>query len=816
MRSLTGFFSGCVEDLRYGLRTLYKSPGFAAVAIITLAVGIGANTAIFSAVNAVLLQPLPYRDPGRLVVILHDGTNPVAPANFIDWRDQSSVFEGIGAAEYWTPNLTGDDRPEKLWALHVSAEILPLLGVQPALGRVFLSEEDNAGRDHEIILSYSLWKRRFSGDTGIVGRPVVLDGETYSVVGVMPRGFKFAPFWATKAELWAPLALGERAASRGANSLRIFARLGSGVTLGQARTEMAAIAGRLDTQYPGTNRNVTVVPLKDRVVGDIRPALLVLLGAVALVLLIACANVAHMLLARASARQREVAVRTALGATRSRLIRQSLTESLLLASLGAGAGLLLAVGCIRLLVSLSPARIPRVESITVDGTVLIFIAAVSILTGLAFGLAPALQSKGSSLCDSLKDGSRGSTDGIRGNRLRRLLVASEFALALLLLIGAGLLIRSFVALQSVDPGFDPNNLMTMVVSVAGTQEAGPGQPAQFYQDVVRGIDAIPGVQSASFINHLPLAGDLWGWRFWIEGEPLPAPGEGPGAVYRVVLPGYFRTMGIALTRGRDISDLDTMHSPGVVVINQRLADRYWPGQDPIGKRITMDNPQKTPLWLTVIGVVSNAKQDDWAARPESEVFLPYLQNHDYLESPSTHFAYLTLVARTAGDPARLASTIEDKIWAVDKNVTISEVQTMAQVVADSTAEPRFNLLLLGAFAGVALILAAVGIYGVTSYSVSRRTHELGIRMALGAGRSDVRRLIVGQAMLLAVAGSGAGLAAAFGLARLMSGLLYGVQPIDAATFIVVPLVLCGIAFVGAFIPAYRATRTDPMSALRCE
>src|SRR5215471_16597446 len=668
MTTLRGFLKGTREDLRYGFRMLRKSPGFTAVAVITLAVGIGANTAIFSAVNAVLLRPLPYQDPGRLVVILHDGHNPVAPANFIDWRNQSSSFEGMGAAEYWTPNLTGSDRPEKLWALHISSDILPLLGIQPVLGRTFLPEEDNPGRDHEVILSYSLWQRRFSGDQDVVGRPVVLDGETYAVVGVMPRGFKFAPFWATKAELWAPLSLGARGASRTGNSLRVFARLGQGVSLDQARSEMAGITSRLDSQYPGTNRNVMVVPLKDKVVGDIRPALLMLLGAVALVLLIACANVAHMLLARASARQKEAAVRTALGASRLRLIRQFLTESLFLALVGGGAGLFLAIWCIRVLISISPAAIPRVETISVDSQVLIFIAGISILTGLGFGLVPAFQTTGASLCDSLKEGGRGPGGGAGSNRIRGLLIASEFALALMLLIGAGLMVRSFIALQQVDPGFNPNNLMTMVVSVAGSKESVPGRRAEFYQEMARRVRAMPGIQSAGVINHLPLAGDTWGWPFWIEGEPLPAPGEGPDAIYRVVLPGYFQTMGIPLMSGRDINETDTKNSGGVLVINERLADRYWPGQDPIGKRISLENPQKGASWLSIVGVVRNSKQEEWAARPEGEVFLPYLQNHYYMES-SNAFSYMTLVARTTGDAAQLAPSIESQVWAVDPSVT---------------------------------------------------------------------------------------------------------------------------------------------------
>jgi predicted permease len=805
-----------LQDVRYGFRMLRKNPGFTAVAVIALGLGIGANTAIFSVVNAVLLRPLPYKHPEQLVVLLHDDRNPVAPGNFVDWQRQNHVFEAMGAAEYWTPNLTGNENAEKMWALQITPDVLPMLGVQPLLGRVFLPEEQESGKNHEVVLSYQIWQSNFAGDQRVLGRSMTLDGDSYTIVGAMPRDFKFAPFWATKAGLWAPLTLGDRANNRTSNSLRIFARLKSGVTLQAARAEMATITGRLEQQYPGTNRNLTVTPLKEKVVGNIRPALLVLLVAVGFVLLIACANVAHMLLARAAARQKEIAVRSALGARRSRMVRQFLTESLALALLGGVAGLLLAQLGIHALVALSPADIPRVETVGLDGSVLGFALAISVLTGVIFGLAPALHASSINLSDSLKEGERGSSEGIQRNRLRSVLVASEFGFAMVLLIGAGLMIRSFLALQAVDPGFNPHNVLSMVVSVTGTKEAGADRRALFFQQMLERIQATPGVRSASAINHLPLAGDIWGFPFSVEGRPRPRPGESPSAIYRVVLPGYFRTMNIPMLRGRDISESDNVHAPGVVVVNEFLARRYWPGEDPVGKRITLDDSEKNPSRLTVIGVVKNTFRGDWAEPPQEEFFLPYLQTHSYLEDPSSHFAYLTLVVRTGGDPASLVPTIRSAIASLDINVPVSEVQTMDEVIAESTAEPKFYLLLLGTFATVALILAAVGIYGVMTFSVSRRTHEIGIRMALGAQAADVIKLVVRQGMVLACAGVGAGVLGALALTRMMSGLLYGIRPTDPLTFVLVGLGLSLVAAIASFIPAYRAAKFDPMVALRYE
>ena len=804
------------QDIRYGARTLARSPAFTAAAVLALALGIGANAAIFSVVDAVLLRPLPYESPERLTVILHHGDGPVSPANFADWRAEAQAFESMGAAEYWTPNVTSIDKPEKLWALHVTPNIFPIMGVAPLLGRTFLAEEGERGEEHEVVLGYSLWQRRFGGDPRTIGQTLMLDGEQYTIVGVMPRGFKFAPFWATRAELWAPLVL-NATSDRGRNSLRVFARLAPGVTLRQAQAELATVTARLERVYPGTNQDITVQSLKNKVVGDVRPALLVELGAVSFVLLIACANVAHMLLARAAARRQELALRTALGASRARVIRQLLTESLLLALLGGTIGLLLALGGIRALVALSPASIPQVATVGLDARVLAFLLIVSLATGVGFGLAPALRASASDLNDALKQGARGSTEGMRRNRFRSLLMASEFALALMLLVGAGLMIRSVVALQAIDPGFNPHNLLTMVIPVAGSREAAPEQRATFYQQLLHRMRALPGVASASAINHLPLGGEIWGRSFRVEGHPLAHPTDAPNATYRVVFPGYFQTMDIPVLRGRDVTESDDLDAPAVVVVNEFLADRYWPGEDPIGKRISLDDPREDPTsWLTVVGVVKNAAQQEWAAPEREEIYLPFLQNRSYLEDSGAYVAYQTLVIRTSGDAAALAPSVRNAVWSLDKSLPVSELQTMDEVVAQSTAQPRFNLLLLGTFAIVALVLAAVGIYGVMSYSVSRRTHEIGLRMALGARPGNVIWLVVSQAMMLALAGAGAGLVGALALGRFMSSFLYGVLPSDPLTFLAMSVILSAVALLASYIPARRATRIDPLLALRHE
>ena len=815
------FLETLLQDLRHGLRSLLHTPAFTVVTIFVLALGLGANTAIFSVVDAVLLRPLAYRDSARLVTILMNGDDPVSVANYIDWRGQSHSFSEMGAADYWSPNLTGIDSPEHISGLKVTQSLLPMLGIEPLLGRLFLEGEDKAGADREVILSYRLWQRRFSSDRNVLGKPIILDGNAYIVVGVMPQGFQFAPFWATRTELWVPNAFGARIHNRGGNSLRIFARLKDGVSLLQARAEMAAITERLERQFPGTNRNVLITPLKEKVVGSIETPLLVLLAAVAFVLLITCANVGHMLLARAAARQREVAVRAALGARRGRIIRQFLTESLLLGCVGGALGMALAILASRALIAISPPNIPRVQTVVIDLRAALFLFSATLFTSIAFGLAPALQASSVNVNETLKEGGRGQSEGVGRNRLRSLLVISEFALALVLLIGAGLMVRTFSALHAVDSGFNPHHVISMIVSVAGTREADPARRAVFYHQLIDRVRALPGVQAAGAINHLPLAGDQWGWPFVVEGRPKPRPGESPGAVYRMVTPGYFAAMRLPLLRGRDVAESDDATSPGVVIINQRAASQYWPGEDPIGKRISFDtDKENSPTWMTIIGIAKDAKQGDWTAAPLPEVYLAAFQNHDFLgdsgSEVASHVSYITLVARTSGDPAAAAPAMKAAAWSFDRNLAISEVLTMDAVVADATAQPRFEMLLLTIFAAVALVLATVGIYGVISYSASRKTHEIGVRMSLGATRRDVLLLILRQGMSLALVGSMAGIVGALLLSRLMRKLLYGVQPTDPATFLAVATGLALVAIVACYIPARRAMRINPMTALRYE
>jgi putative ABC transport system permease protein len=810
-----GSLERVAQDARYGLRLLTRSPGFAAVAIVTLALGIGASTAILSVVDAVLLRPLPYADPDRLVVLLHKGYIPVAPANFLDWKSRSRSFASLGAAEYWTANLTGGDSPEKINAMRMTPEIFPMLGVSAVTGRFFLASEGEAGKDHVVVISHGLWKRRFGSDPGVLGQSIRVNGEPYTIVGLMPPDFQFAPFWATGSEMWAPLDLSARAANREGSSLRIFGRLKQGVTLEAARHEMAAITAILEHDFPGTNRNVKLDGLQEKVVGGVRPALLVLLGAVGLLLLIACANVASMLLARSSARQREIALRAALGASRGRTLRQLLTESLILAAAGGAAGLALGAWGLRILVAMAPPHLPRLSDVHLDPRILLATFALSLVTGVAFGLAPALQASKMHLHNALKDGGAAGA-GRQAGRMRRLFVAAEVALALVLLVGAGLMTRSFLALQAIDPGFDPRGVVTLEVSVAGTRQAEPGRRPVLYREILERFAALPDVRAAGAINHVPIAGDLWGFPYTIEGRPRPRAGESPVAAYRAVMPGYFATMRLPILRGRDVAATDALDAPGVVLVNEFLANRTWPGEDPIGKRIALDGPDDNPPWLTVIGVVKNAVQTDWTAGPDDEVYVSVLQRRALLASPHVQEAYITFVVRTDGDPAALAPSLKAAVWGLDPTLPISEVHTMQEIVFGANGRARFQTLLLAVFAGAAALLAAVGIYGVMSYAVAKRTREIGVRMALGANRGDVLRLVVGQGMAVALAGAGAGLVVALALTRLMASLLYGVGAADPVTYAAVAALLLAIAFIATYLPACRAARIDPMKALRAE
>ena len=808
------------RDLQFGWRSMIRA--FTLTALVALALGIGGTTAIFSVVNAVLVKPLPLGDPDRVVAILHHRNNPVAPANFIDWRRQSTSFERVGAAEYWSPNITGEGTPEKVQGLRLTTDALTLAGVRPALGRLFAYGEDEPGREYEAVLSWGFWQRRFGGDRGILGRAIELDGHAYTVVGIMPPNFDFPLFWAHDVQLWAPLALGMRAASREGQSLRVLAKLRRGVSLASARAEIGGITAALERAYPGTNRDVQVYPLRDIVVGDVGPALLVLLGAVALVLLLACANVAHMLLARGAAREREITIRSALGAGRARIVGQLMTESLLLAIAGGGIGLILAAYGVHALVTLGSGGIPRASEIGLDLHVVLFTVAASVATGLIFGIAPAMRFSRANLTESLREGGRAGI-GVRQHRLRDLLVASEFALAITLLTGAGLAMRTFIALRNIDPGFDPRGVVTMIVSFTGTAEASPERRVTFIEQLLDRVRTLPGVSSASAINHVPIVGDNWGMPFFIEGRSVPKPGDAPTATYRVVLPGYFATMGIPVVRGRDVATTDQLGAPAVVVINAFMAHRHWPGQDPIGKRFTLERPTATSTWMTVVGVVKNTVRSDWAAPPEEEIFVPWLQEANYLTNMAPHVGYLSLIVRArCGDPsttcesAALVPAIRNAVWSFDRNLPISEVRTMNEVVQLANARPRFTLVLLATFACVALVLAAVGIYGVMSYAVSRRTHEIGVRLALGAAPALVVQMIVREGMTVALIGAAAGLVGALLLTRSMASLLYGITAKDPLTFGVVSLMLVGVALLATYLPARRAARTDPLHTLRMD
>jgi len=813
-----------LRDARLGLRSLRRNPGYTIVALLTLSLGIGATTAIFTVVNGVLLRPLDYREAGQLVVLQYRRSGTVAGANFLDFRSGNHSYEAVGAAEWWTPNISGGDRPERIDGLHITSDILPMLGVAPILGRVFRPDEDHFGSNRVVVLSYDLWQRRFGGDSSAVGQAMRMDGEEYEIIGVMPRGFRFAPYWSTGARLWAPLVLDRRLNDRTGASLRVFARLKPGVTLTSARAEIAAFTARLNQEYPGTNPDGTVVPLKELVVGDVRDALLVLFAAVGLVLLIACANVAHLQLLRAAAREREFALRGALGASRRRLVQQSLVESGILAVLGGAGGLLVAWAGVRLLVRLAPANIPRLELLGIDASVLSFVLLLSLGATLLFGLVPAMTAARVDLHGPLKEGSRGSADTPRRRRIRGLLVASEFALALMLLFGAGLVLRSFAARRGLDTGFDADGVFSAVISVQGTSHADRGRRTEFFEQLIDRVEALPGVVEASAINHLPLHGDNWSLRYAVEGRPLAAPGAEPRAYFRITRPGYFSTMGIPLVAGRDITREELAARSHVVIINQAMANLQWPGESPLGRRITMDDPAGTPDWFTVVGVAKDSRQAGWTGDLRGETYFPNLAAEGPTDLAGTQGsligflnpANLTLVVRTRGAPEDLLRPVQEAIATLDRDVPAADVVTMKQAVDEQFAEPRFYLSLLAGFAVLAVTLAAIGVYGVMSYSVARRSHEIGIRLALGAGTQEAFGLIVGQGMRLAAMGGAAGILGALVLSRYLRSLLFGVGPADPLTFAGAVVILALVALAAATIPARRAARVNPLVALRSD
>ncbi|HYP26432.1 MAG TPA: ABC transporter permease [Blastocatellia bacterium] len=807
------------QDIRYSLRLMLEKPGFSVVVILTLALGIGANTAIFCIVNAVLIRPLPFREPDRLVMVWETNWGKgvsqghVSPANLIDWRDQSQAFDQLEAFDTTVFTVVGSDEAERVSGSRVSPELFRMLDVDPVRGRIFSADEAQPGQDQVAIIGHGLWQRLYSSDPDIIGRTIRLDNKSYEVIGVMPPGFDFPKSLepagstnTTRPELWTPLALrGDELSLRGARYLSIIGRLKPALTAPQAQAQMEPIARELEQRFQeNQGYTITVMPLYEQMVGRVRTALFIFLGAISFVLLIACANVANLLLARASARQKEMAIRLALGCTRARLVRQLLTESMLLAILGGIAGYLLAMWGIGLILTSLPEAIPRSGEIRLDAQVFGFTLGISILSGLLFGIIPALHASRSNLNESLKEGGRGSGQGSSPNRTRNILVVSEVALALVLLIGGGLLIRSFVRLTSVPPGFDPENLVAMRVALPASKYGQPHQKASFFKQLIERVESLPNVRSVAATTNLPLSGTNMSFRFMIEGRPAP-PSEILLAQYHAVSPNYFGAMGIPLLQGRDFTERDTETAPAVVIINETLARRFFPGEDPVGKQIKVTYGKPVPR--EIVGVIKDVKHKSLEANSQEQIYIPYFQNP---------WAFMTLVARTDSAPENLAAALKSEVRAMDKDQPIDSIKTGEQLLSASVSRSRFYAQVLAAFAAIAVILAALGIYGVISYSVLQRTHEVGVRMALGARREDVMILILKQGLVLALVGVAIGLTAAFGLTRLMSNLLFDVSRTDAFTFVLVPLLLVGVALIASYIPARRATKVDPMIALRYE
>ena len=807
-----------LQDVRFGLRMLHKNPGFTAIAALTLALGIGANTAIFSLVNAVLLRPLPYQDPSRIMTLWQSVPQKgvakgfVSPANFLDWRNSNDVYSGVVAITYWALDYTGRGEPESFTAELVSKDFFAMLGVHAEYGRTFTPEEYEPGQDKEIVLSHGFWLRQFGGDSGVVGSTISLSDKTYTIVGVLPADFTL-PWLGRERELYSPLAFSpDERKLRGAAYLQVLARLKPGVNLDQAQSAMSSIAARLARDYPNEDSGVAIntVPLEDQIVGKVRPMLFVLLGSVGLVLLIGCVNIANLLLARGTSRQRELAIRIALGAERWRLVRQLLTESLLLGALGCAGGLLLARVSTRIIVASQPGNIPRLNSTTMDASVFIFAVAISLLTALLFGLVPAVHVTRSDVHETLKESGDRAGTARRGIGLRSALIVSEVALAVVLLVGAGLLLRSFVNLLSVNPGYVADRIVGLQVYVWNRYEK-PEQRAAYFQQAVQNIAALPGVEAAGAASSLPLfLSGVNQLPFSIEGKPPLRADQQPAAIETVATPGFFAAMGVPLLRGRLLNNFDRSDSAPVVVINQTMAQTFWPGEDPVGQKISVpslaDNPTP-PVKCEIVGVVTDTHQVGPERPPMPEYFRPHAQE------PTGSMAF---VVRTAADPMASVKSIETAIWQANKLIPFYDISTMKSLLETSWANRRFTLLMLAGFAALALTLAAVGIYGIVSYSTAQRTHEIGIRVALGAQRRDVLGMVLGQGMRLVLIGLAAGAAAAVVAARMLASLLFGVGVLDPATFLLVAALLTGVALLACYVPARRAMRVDPMVALRYE
>ena len=810
-----------IQDIRFGLRMLLKSPGVSIIATIALALGIGANTAIFSVVNAVLLRPLPFPNPESLVSVFETDQKrgymkgSHSYPNFFDLRDQNTVFQHV--ASYYSGNfiMTGHGEPVRLGGAVVTADMFPLLGVAPLYGRTFVAEEDKPSESGRVvILSQQLFQRRFNSDQSLLNQTLTLDGRPFTVIGVMPASFEF-PIQNEPVDLWTTIA-GDGAgkspvtAQRGAHFLRVIGRLKPGVTEDQAQAEVAAIAARLEQQYPdeNTNKSLRVESALSAMVGDVRPALFILLGAVACVLLIACANVANLLLARATSRHKEMAIRVALGASRARVIRQLLTESVLLSLAGGAVGLLLAVWWSDLLVALGKEDIPRAVQVAIDWRVLGFTTGLSVLTGLIFGLVPAFHSSRSVLVDSLKEGGRGTGESARRNPVRSVLVVAELSIAVVLLICAGLLIQSLWRLQNVRSGLQPQNVLTFNLGLPEIKYNFAKQ-SQFFIDLKKRLETAPGVQSASSIFPLPLSGDRYSISFQIEGREVPEKDE-PSADFFTTGVDYFRTMGIPIIKGRDFNDNDRHGSVPVIIITETFARLYFPNEDPIGRRIhpgvsSVDGEEST--MREIVGVVGDVRNRSLNAEARPAYYVPQTQ---------IPFSQMVMVVKTDHDPHSLVSMATKDVGAMDPDLPLFDVKTMEEYLSASVAAPRFNTTLLSIFAGVALVLTMVGLYGVMSYSVAQRTNEIGIRMALGAQGRDVLMMIVKQGSKLILFGLAIGLAAAYAVTRLLASLLFGVTAKDPFTFAAVATLLAMVALLACYLPAWRATKVDPMEALRCE
>lgn len=815
--------NGLLQDARYALRQLRKSPGFAAVAVLTLALGIGANTAIFSVVNAVLLKSLPYKDSGRLVRVWHVppaksfpgiSTFSVSAANFADWQSQNHVFDQMTIFSYRGFTVTGAGKPEQVDAAAVSSTFFSLLGVEPLLGRTLLPEEDQQGKANVVVLSYRFWREHFGANSAIVGQNINLDGQNFLVAGVMPRDFR-APDYA---QVWTPLAWTDKErAVRGEHHYIVMARLKSGISLTQAQAEMNTISTRLEQQYPEDDKGwgATVRPLHEDMVGDVRPALLVLLGSVAFVLLIACVNVANLTLARTFSRQKEIAIRTAMGASSRRVLRQILVESVLLAVLGGAIGLIYAHFGVQLIMAFLADKVPHTLDVGLNLAVLLFTLVISLFTGTLAGVLPGLRLSRPNVNEALKQGLGRTDSDSGGHRTRSVLVIAEVALSLVLLFGAGLMIRSFQRLQRVSPGFDSENVMTMTLAVAGSKFHSPLQQIGFYQQVLQRVRALPAVQSAGVIDNVPLDGGGSHQPIAIEGRPALAMADQPEIDVRLTTPGYLSSMRISILRGRDFTESDAAGRAPVILISETMAKEFWPGEDPIGKRLTLTF--FPDVVREIVGIVGDVKMDGLdQTRPSAALYMPLAQ----LTMPGALGEFrsfpMILVVRTANNPSGIVSAATNAVHEIDSEIPVRDVLSMNDVMAKSVSQQRFNMLLLGAFGILALLLAAMGIYSVLSYSVRRRVPEIGIRLALGAKLADVLRMVVIDGMKPVGVGVVFGVAGAFLLGRVLASLIFSVKPTDAVTFLFTVVLLALISLLACMIPAYRATRVDPIGALRYE